>query len=64
VNLRGGEASWPVADALRERGRPFVLATGGGHEMVPPRHADAPVLIKPYTLDAIRQAFESLLGVS
>jgi CheY-like chemotaxis protein len=62
VNLRDGETSWPIADALSDRGRPFILATGGGNDMVPERHAGVPVLSKPYTLDGVRNAFESLLN--
>lgn len=62
VNLRDGETSWPVADALSQRGQPFILATGGGNEIVPQRHAGVPVLSKPYTLDGVREAFESLLS--
>jgi CheY-like chemotaxis protein len=62
VNLRDGETSWPVADALKERGRPFVVATGGSSDIVPERYAGVPVLTKPYTLDGVRTAFESLLG--
>lgn len=61
VNLRDGEQSWPVADALSEYGRPFVLATGGASDAVPERHAAVPVLSKPYTLDGVRAAFEGLL---
>ena len=34
VNLRGGETSWPIADALAARGIPFVLATGGAGGMI------------------------------
>jgi CheY-like chemotaxis protein len=62
VNLRDGETSWPIADALRARGRPFILATGGGNDLVPERHAGVPVLNKPYTLDGVRDAFQSLLN--
>ena len=61
VNLRDGETSWPVADALSMQGRPFIIATGGGNDEVPERHAHVPVLNKPYTLDSVRDAFESLL---
>lgn len=61
VNLRDGETSWPVADALSETGRPFVLATGGSSDGVPERHSAAPVLSKPYTLDGVKDAFEALL---
>ena len=62
VNLRDGETSWPVADALRESGCPFVIATGGSNDSVPERHAGAPVLSKPYTLDGVKEAFEALLS--
>ena len=62
VNLRDGETSWPVADALNACGRPFILATGGGSDAVPARHAGAPMLSKPYTLDGVRAAFEALLA--
>jgi CheY-like chemotaxis protein len=61
VNLRDGEKSWPVADALRESGLPFVIATGGSNDSVPDRHADAPILSKPYTLDGVKHAFDALL---
>jgi len=53
VQLRDGEKVWPVADRLAEAGTPFVLATGGHVEPPPARHAGAPVLAKPYTMDAI-----------
>ena len=62
VNLRDGETSWPIADALSQRGHPFILATGGGNDVVPERHAGVPVLSKPYTLDGVREAFEALLN--
>jgi len=63
VNLRDGETSWPIADALSACGRPFVLATGGGSDGVPDRFSNVPVLCKPYTLDGVRDAFEALLRV-
>lgn len=62
VNLRDGETSWPVADALSDSGRPFVIATGGSSESLPERHASVPVLSKPYTLDGVKEAFDSLLS--
>ena len=62
VNLRDGQTSWPVADALSDQGRPFVIATGGGNDLIPDRHAGAPVLAKPYTIDGIREVFETLLA--
>ena len=62
VRLRDGEQIWPVADALADAGKPFVLATGGHVEPPPARHAGAPVLAKPYTLDAIEPVLARALG--
>ncbi len=61
VHLRDREKVWPVADRLADGGVPFVLATGGHVEPPPARHADAPVLPKPYTLDAIDPALAQAL---
>lgn len=47
LNL-AGETSVPVADALAQRGIPFVVATGYGAAGLPPEHPAAPVLAKPY----------------
>lgn len=58
VSLKDGKQVWPVADRLAETGKPFVLATGGHVEPPPPEHAGAPVLAKPYTIDAIEPALE------
>ena len=60
VHLRGGEASWAVADALADRGLPFVLSTGGQVEPTPERHGRVPVLAKPFTLDGVRQCLDDL----
>ena len=54
-----GKACWPVADALADRDIPFILATGGHTEAPPERHAAAPVLSKPFTLNGIEQAIDS-----
>ena len=63
VHLKGGEHIWPVCDRLAERGIPFVLATGGHIEPPPLRHANAPVLTKPFTIDAIEPALKQACGV-
>jgi len=47
LNL-AGETSTPIADALAERGVPFVVATGYGAAGLPSEHKDVPVLAKPY----------------
>jgi CheY-like chemotaxis protein len=59
VNLRGGEKSWPVADALAGEGIPFVLATGGVDAIDAP-HRDRPTLSKPFTIDGVKQALAAL----
>ena len=58
VQLKDGKQVWPVADRLAEEGTPFVLATGGHVEPPPEKHANAPVLSKPYTIDAIEPALD------
>lgn len=62
VRLKDGEQIWPVADALADAGTPFVLATGGHVEPPPERHAAAPVLAKPYTMDAIEPVLAKAFG--
>ena len=59
VNLRDGP-SWPVADALKAAGIPYLIATGGHVEPPPAAHADAPQLAKPFTLDGLEAALEKL----
>jgi CheY-like chemotaxis protein len=58
VQLKDGEQVWPLADRLAEEGKPFIIATGGHVEPPPSQHADAPVLSKPYTIEAIGPALE------
>ena len=58
VQLKDGKQVWPVADRLAEGGTPFVIATGGHVEPPPEQHADAPILSKPYTIEAIQPALE------
>lgn len=60
VNLRGGEKSTAVAEALAEAGVPFVFATGGSDESVDERFRDRPVLQKPFTMDGVAKALAAL----
>ena len=62
VHLRDG-ACWPVADALAAADKPFVLATGGFVEPPPAEHADARQLGKPFTMEGVRAALESMARV-
>jgi DNA-binding response OmpR family regulator len=60
VNLRAGEKSTPVAEALAARDIPFVFATGGSEDGVDARFRDRPRLMKPFTMDGVAKALASL----
>jgi CheY-like chemotaxis protein len=62
VSLKDGRKVWPVADRLAAAGTPFILATGGHIVPPPAAHAGAPVLAKPYTIDAIEPALDLACG--
>ena len=55
VNL-GGELSYPAAEALRERGVPFLFATGYGVAGLPDALRGAPVLPKPFRQAQLAEA--------
>ncbi|WP_414470621.1 response regulator [Microvirga sp. M2] len=55
VSLRG-EKAYPVADALRERGVPFVLATGYEQWALPEAYRDVPRCDKPVDLRHMARA--------
>ncbi|WP_376091589.1 response regulator [Roseomonas sp. CCTCC AB2023176] len=61
LNL-AGETSEPVADALKQMGIPFVVASGYGAAGLPPRHQDVPVLAKPYAPEDLTAALVRLPG--
>ncbi len=60
VNLRGGETSWPVADALAAAGVPFLIATGGSGDTIAEEHRGRPLLAKPFTMDGVERALADL----
>lgn len=60
INLRG-QQSWPVTDALAERGLPFVLATGNA-DMADARLGSARVVAKPYSANQLIQAVADALA--
>jgi CheY-like chemotaxis protein len=60
VNLNG-ETSYPVADALRKRGMPFVFATGYGEDGVHADYRGVPVLTKPYREHDLERILTSVL---
>jgi CheY-like chemotaxis protein len=66
VNL-GGEAVYPVADALKARGVPFFFATGYAQSTIPPKeHAEIQRIDKPVDgrqlVAALRRALSEAQG--
>jgi CheY-like chemotaxis protein len=62
VNING-EPVFPVADFLRERGVPFVFATGYAAQMaIPARHQASLRLPKPYRGDQLRQVLAQAMA--
>ncbi len=59
VNLNG-EASFPVAHVLTERGLPFLFASGYGSPGLSAPFEDAVTLKKPFELEDLSQALEKL----
>ena len=57
VNL-GSETIFPVADALRARGVPFVFSTASDIAAMPARFRDVPLCRKPFDL----ATFQASLG--
>ncbi|HVN01147.1 MAG TPA: response regulator [Caulobacteraceae bacterium] len=60
VNL-GGEAVFPVAEALARRGVPFAFTTGYG-EAHDPRFRGAPLLSKPIKPDRLEDVLAKFAG--
>jgi CheY-like chemotaxis protein len=56
-----GPYSPKIADVLSEMAIPFAFVTGYDGPLEP-RHADAPVLSKPFTSDQLRVLLEKLIG--
>lgn len=63
VNL-AGETSFPIADALAEKGKPYIFATGYGRRGIVEAHAQQPVISKPYSSDDLQSAIASVIQAS
>ena len=63
ANLNGRSVT-PVAEALVQRGVPFVFATGYGEAAGAPGGFDAPVIRKPYDVTQVAAAVADLLAAS
>lgn len=60
INLQG-EAVYPLASRLRERGIPFVFASAYSERNIPQDFRDCEIVRKPYTYESIIEAVESML---
>jgi DNA-binding NtrC family response regulator len=61
INL-GVASSFPVAEALRRRGVPFIFTTGyGDGVLIPAPFDDVEILQKPYTIEALGQLLRQCL---
>ncbi len=58
VNL-AGEKVFPIADALAQRGLPFVYATGYGRAGLRDEDTSRPVVQKPYSLQELSAKLEA-----
>jgi len=62
VNVAGRQV-FPVAEALRARGVPFVFSTGYGESGLPDEWRGQATLQKPFTEAAVRDALMKAMGV-
>ena len=62
VNV-AGQLVFPIAEALKARGVPFVFSTGYGEGGLPDEWRGHPTIQKPFTEAAIRNALMKAMGV-
>jgi DNA-binding response OmpR family regulator len=60
LNL-GSALTYPVADVLRDKGVPFIFATGYGSGGLKEAYADLPTLQKPFNQEALGHAITAAL---
>lgn len=63
VNVAGRQV-FPVAEALKARGVPFVFSTGYGESGLPDEWRGHATVHKPFTESAIRAALMKAMGVA
>ena len=61
VNLEGTD-SFGIAAALKDKGIPFIFATGYGGSRVRPEFSAYPVIQKPYRLEELSHALGRLVA--
>jgi CheY-like chemotaxis protein len=62
VNVAGRQV-FPVAEALKARGVPFIFSTGYGESGLPDAWRGQPTIQKPFTEAAVRDALMAAVGV-
>jgi DNA-binding response OmpR family regulator len=60
VNVKG-KLITPVAELIRARRRPIIFATGYGSEGLPDQFRDFPALQKPFQLETLAAAIDSVI---
>lgn len=60
----GGEQVYGLAETLRARGVPVILASGYGRKGVKPGWEDAPMISKPYADQEIASALCAVMGIT
>ena len=63
INLKG-QMVFPVADALREQGVPFVFATGYDETVIPEAYKDVPRWEKPFKPEDLAKTLPGLARTS
>ncbi|HYD27158.1 response regulator [Brevundimonas sp.] len=63
VNVAGRQV-FPVAQALKDRGVPFIFSTGYGEGGLPDEWRGQPTLQKPFTEAAVRDALMKAMGLA
>ena len=63
VNVAGKQV-FPIAEALKEGGVPFVFSTGYGEGGLPDEWRGQPTLQKPFTEAAVREALMKAMGLA
>lgn len=63
VNVAGKQV-FPIAEALKARGVPFVFSTGYGEGGLPDEWRGQPTLQKPFTESAVRDALMKAMGLA
>lgn len=65
ISLGATASSFPVAEVLERRATPFIFTTGYDDQAgVPQAYADAQIVRKPYTREALSAALAVAFGVS